>query len=60
MRSAIWTVPKRRLSFWGSSSYNQFEAENGETLVIEFETLEDVKGWRDQPEHREAQERGRI
>lgn len=43
----------------GFVSYNQFEADGESLALIEFETLEDVKGWRDQPEHQEAQERGR-
>lgn len=44
----------------GFISYKDFAAEDGENLsVIEFESLEAVDAWRDHPEHKEAQRRGR-
>jgi heme-degrading monooxygenase HmoA len=37
-----------------------FQAHDGEAVSIaEFDTLEHVAAWREHPQHREAQERGR-
>jgi heme-degrading monooxygenase HmoA len=44
----------------GFISYKDFGAEDGEYVtIVEFETLEHVNAWRDHPEHKTAQERGR-
>lgn len=44
----------------GFRSVKHFEAEDGERLtVVEYESEEAVRAWRDEPEHREAQRRGR-
>jgi heme-degrading monooxygenase HmoA len=44
----------------GFRSYKDFAAEDGEFVsIVEFETLEQVTAWRDQPDHRAAQELGR-
>jgi heme-degrading monooxygenase HmoA len=44
----------------GFISYKDFGAEDGEFVtIIEFDTLEHVNAWRDHPEHKAAQERGR-
>jgi heme-degrading monooxygenase HmoA len=44
----------------GYVSYKDFSAEDGETLaVVEFESLETLAAWREHPEHRAVQERGR-
>ncbi|HET9978552.1 MAG TPA: antibiotic biosynthesis monooxygenase [Burkholderiaceae bacterium] len=44
----------------GFVSYKDFSAADGENLtLVEFESEETLAAWRDQPEHREAQERGR-
>ncbi len=44
----------------GFVSYKEFAAEDGECVaVVEFESLETLAAWRDHPEHRKAQERGR-
>lgn len=44
----------------GFRSYKDFVAEDGENVsIIEFESIEDVDAWRDHPEHKEAQRRGR-
>jgi heme-degrading monooxygenase HmoA len=44
----------------GFVSYKDYGAEDGETLsLVEFESLESLAAWRDHPEHREAQQRGR-
>lgn len=44
----------------GYLSYKDFTAEDGETVsVIEFESLETLAAWREHPEHKAAQRRGR-
>ncbi len=44
----------------GFVSFEQFRSEDGERLsLIAFETLADVDRWREHPEHRAAQRRGR-
>ncbi len=44
----------------GFVSYKVFKADDGERCsIIEFETEEDLKGWRDQVTHRQAQQAGR-
>jgi heme-degrading monooxygenase HmoA len=44
----------------GFISYKDFAAQDGELVtVVEFESLETLAAWRDQPEHRIAQQRGR-
>ena len=44
----------------GFISYKDFAAEDGESVtIVEFESLETLAAWRDNPEHRMAQERGR-
>ena len=44
----------------GFISYKDFAAEDGESVtIVEFESLETLAAWRDHPEHRMAQERGR-
>jgi len=45
----------------GFISYKDFVAEDGENVtVIEFESLETLAAWREHPEHKVAQERGRT
>jgi len=44
----------------GYVSYTDFSASDGENVsVVEFESLETLADWRNHPEHRAAQERGR-
>ena len=44
----------------GYISYKDFAAEDGENVsVIEFESLETLAAWREHPEHKKAQQRGR-
>lgn len=44
----------------GFVSFERFTADDGERLsLIAFETLEDVKAWKEHPEHLVAQRRGR-
>lgn len=44
----------------GFVSYKDFAAQDGELLtLIEFESMDTLAAWRDQPEHRVAQQRGR-
>jgi heme-degrading monooxygenase HmoA len=44
----------------GFVSYKDFAAEDGEAVtVVEFASEQDLRAWRNHPEHREAQERGR-
>ena len=44
----------------GFISIKTFTAEDGERVsIVEFESEEDVLAWRNQPDHREAQELGR-
>ena len=44
----------------GFVSYKDFQAEDGESVsIVEFESLETLAAWRDHPEHRQAQQRGR-
>ena len=44
----------------GFVSYKDFVAEDGENVsIIEFESPETLAAWRDQPEHKVAQQRGR-
>lgn len=45
----------------GFISYKDFAAEDGENVaIVEFETMEQVVAWRDNPEHREVQALGRT
>jgi heme-degrading monooxygenase HmoA len=45
----------------GFRSFKSFAAPDGERLsVIEFESEETLRAWREHPEHREAQRRGRV
>jgi len=45
----------------GFLSYKDFLAEDGESVaIVEFESLAHVDAWREHPEHREAQVRGRA
>ena len=44
----------------GFVSYKDFAAEDGENVsLVEFESLETLKAWRDHPEHVAVQRRGR-
>jgi heme-degrading monooxygenase HmoA len=44
----------------GYISYKDFAAEDGENVsIIEFESLEKLAEWREHPEHKIAQQRGR-
>lgn len=44
----------------GFVSYKDFAAADGETVaIVQFETLADSARWREHPEHRVVQERGR-
>jgi heme-degrading monooxygenase HmoA len=44
----------------GFISYKDFTAADGESLsLVEFESLETLAAWRDHPEHKLAQQRGR-
>lgn len=44
----------------GFVSYKDYAAADGESLsIIEFESLATLAAWRDHPEHREIQARGR-
>jgi heme-degrading monooxygenase HmoA len=44
----------------GFIGVKDFQAEDGEAVSIaEFDTLEHVAAWREHPEHKAAQERGR-
>jgi heme-degrading monooxygenase HmoA len=44
----------------GFVSYKDFAAQDGESVsVIEFDSLESVAAWREHPEHKLAQRRGR-
>jgi heme-degrading monooxygenase HmoA len=44
----------------GYISYKDFVAEDGENVsVIEFESLETLAAWREHPEHKVVQQRGR-
>jgi heme-degrading monooxygenase HmoA len=45
----------------GFRSFKHYEADDGERLaVIEYESDEAVRAWREQPEHRAAQQRGKT
>jgi heme-degrading monooxygenase HmoA len=45
----------------GFISYKDFVAEDGENVsVVEFESPETLAAWRDHPEHKVVQERGRA
>jgi heme-degrading monooxygenase HmoA len=47
-------------SVGGYISHKDFNAEDGETVsLFEFDSLESVAAWREHPEHRQAQQRGR-
>ena len=53
MRTLVQTIP-------GFLSVKDFLASDGEGVsVAEFQTLAAAKAWREHPEHRRAQERGR-
>jgi len=44
----------------GFLSFQHYEAEDGERVsLVEFESDEALRAWREHPEHREAQRRGR-
>jgi heme-degrading monooxygenase HmoA len=44
----------------GYISQKEFVAEDGETVsLFEFDSLESVAAWREHPEHKAAQQRGR-
>lgn len=44
----------------GFVSIKEFQAADGEGVAVaEFETMDAVKTWREHPDHRRAQERGR-
>jgi len=44
----------------GFVSYKDFAAEDGENVaIVEFSSMEAVQAWRDHPEHKLAQHRGR-
>jgi heme-degrading monooxygenase HmoA len=44
----------------GFISIKTFSAEDGERVsIVEFESEETMRGWREQPDHRQAQELGR-
>lgn len=45
----------------GFISFKTFNAEDGERVsIIEFESEEALRAWREHPEHRKAQELGRT
>ena len=44
----------------GFISYKHYNADDGERVsIIEFESAEQIRAWREHPEHRRAQEIGR-
>ncbi|MBW2241496.1 MAG: antibiotic biosynthesis monooxygenase [Deltaproteobacteria bacterium] len=44
----------------GFLAYRFFSSEDGERCsIVEFESLEELQAWRDEPRHREAQKLGR-
>lgn len=44
----------------GFVSYKDFAAEDGENVtIVEFDTLEHLGAWRDHPEHKVVQQKGR-
>ena len=44
----------------GYVSYKDFSSSDGESVsIVEFESLETLNEWRNHPEHRAVQERGR-
>lgn len=44
----------------GFISYKDFVAEDGENVsIVEFESIETLAAWREHPEHKVAQQRGR-
>jgi heme-degrading monooxygenase HmoA len=44
----------------GYISYKDFAAEDGENVsIIEFDSLDSVAAWREHPEHKRVQQRGR-
>ena len=54
MEALVRTMP-------GYLWHKTFAAEDGERVTLfAFESLEQLTAWRDQPEHREAQRRGRA
>ncbi|MCY4387264.1 MAG: antibiotic biosynthesis monooxygenase [Desulfurellaceae bacterium] len=54
MRTLVQTIP-------GFLSVKDFVASDGESVSIaEFQTMAAAKVWREHPEHRHAQERGRT
>ena len=47
-------------SMHGYVSYKDFVASDGENVsIVEFDSLESLAAWRDHPEHKVVQERGR-
>jgi heme-degrading monooxygenase HmoA len=53
MRELVETIP-------GFVSFHAYAAEDGERLaLIAFENANALRAWREHPEHREAQRRGR-
>jgi heme-degrading monooxygenase HmoA len=52
---------KRASALPGFISLRHYTSDDGELLaVVEFASAEALAAWRDHPEHREAQQRGRI
>ena len=44
----------------GFGGFKQFTAQDGERVsIIDFDSVEHEQAWRDHPEHRKAQQRGR-
>lgn len=44
----------------GFVSYKDYTADDGENVsIIEFESLETLAAWREHPDHKQAQQRGR-
>lgn len=44
----------------GFVSYKDFAAEDGENVtIVEFDTLEHLAAWREHPEHKKVQQKGR-
>ena|SRR5215475_1612797 len=44
----------------GYLSYKEFAAEDGESVaIVEFDSLETLAAWREHPEHKAVQQRGR-
>ncbi|WP_068268749.1 antibiotic biosynthesis monooxygenase family protein [Aldersonia kunmingensis] len=53
-------ILERAQAMPGFLSYKVFTADDGERVsIVEFDSTEHHNAWRDDPEHREAQQRGR-